>query len=143
MSRFSSSDTLIAPISVHSTWRISLGALGTCPRALRIKSRWFLLQLIPHGTARTYCGRGSTACTRLAAVGEERPHKPVLIRSGTEALGASPRQRSRPDTWSCPAQTGRTTMEALTLIIAIIALVVALVAFARTGGVQDLRHQVQ
>ena len=34
-------------------------------------------------------------------------------------------------------------MEALTLIIAIIALVVALVAFARTGGVQDLRHQVQ
>ena len=34
-------------------------------------------------------------------------------------------------------------MEVLTLLIAIIALVVALVAFARTGGVQDLRHQVQ
>lgn len=34
-------------------------------------------------------------------------------------------------------------MEAVTLIIAVVALVIAILAFARAGGVQDLRHQVE
>lgn len=34
-------------------------------------------------------------------------------------------------------------MEALTLLIAVIALGIAIVAFKRTGGIEDLRHQVE
>lgn len=33
-------------------------------------------------------------------------------------------------------------MEALTLLIALIALAIAIVAFKRTGGIEDLRRQV-
>lgn len=33
-------------------------------------------------------------------------------------------------------------MEIVTLIIAVIALVIAVIAFQRTGGIKDLRHQV-
>lgn len=33
-------------------------------------------------------------------------------------------------------------MEAVTLIIAVVALVIAVVAFVRTGGIQDLRRQL-
>lgn len=34
-------------------------------------------------------------------------------------------------------------MEAVTLIIAVVALVIAVVAFIRTGGIQNLRHQME
>lgn len=34
-------------------------------------------------------------------------------------------------------------MEAVTLIIAVVALVIAVVAFIRTGGIQDVRRQVE
>ena len=34
-------------------------------------------------------------------------------------------------------------MRTLTFIIAVIALVLATVAFQRTGGIEDLRHQVE
>ncbi|MFQ5520155.1 MAG: hypothetical protein ACE5FK_02055 [Candidatus Methylomirabilia bacterium] len=34
-------------------------------------------------------------------------------------------------------------MEVVTLIIAVIALVIAAAAFQRTGGIQDVRHQVE
>jgi len=34
-------------------------------------------------------------------------------------------------------------MEAVTLIIAVVALVIAVVAFVRTGGIQDVRRQVE
>lgn len=34
-------------------------------------------------------------------------------------------------------------MEALTLIIAVVALVIAVAAFVRTGGIRDLKGQVQ
>jgi uncharacterized protein YoxC len=34
-------------------------------------------------------------------------------------------------------------MEILSFIVAVIALVIAVAAFKRTGGIQELRHQVQ
>ena len=34
-------------------------------------------------------------------------------------------------------------MEVLTLLIAVVALVIAVAAFARTGGIQEVRHQVE
>lgn len=34
-------------------------------------------------------------------------------------------------------------MEVLTLLIAVIALVIAVIALQRTGGIQDLRHQLE
>ncbi len=34
-------------------------------------------------------------------------------------------------------------MQVITFMIAVLALVIALVAFQRTGGIEDLRHQVE
>jgi len=34
-------------------------------------------------------------------------------------------------------------MKVITFMIAVLALVIALVAFQRTGGIEDLRHQVE
>ncbi len=39
--------------------------------------------------------------------------------------------------------TKENTMEILTLLIAVVALVIAVAAFARTGGIQEVRRQVE
>lgn len=74
------------------------------------------------------------------------------MRSGDPALGRCPRPRGAGVTQQASPTYGPTSLrgedwegslvEVLTLFIAVLALVIAVIAYMRTGGIQDLRRQV-